>query len=645
MKKIVSVALMLCLLLGSMAIAEPVADAPRYTYRRATDTFPINWSPHESQTYVDSAMIGDYVTRFFFDFDYNETMDGYVLKPELVVDYPIDVTADYVSEEWGIAEGETARAWRFTLRDDIKWQDGTPIVAGDFVASAKLLLSPDAQCHRADTLYSGNMVIKNSEAYLKQGKVAETILGAYMDSTGFEDVQAFLAEYGDLAGCIDWDYSFCNTYDFEAGEWTGDAEGGVVDTGLTLAELYTFYTEGEGGAYITWMNDEEKKEWALFELYAKYAYAETSFDQVGVKSLSDTELVLILAKPLEGFYLYDSLTINWLVHEALYNQCASMDDGVYHNTYGTSAETTMSFGPYMLTSFQSDQLIVLEKNPYWYGYNEAAPKGQYQTTIVQWDCVAEPATRLEMFLNGQLDQFDVNKDYIAGYGTSDFAYRFPGNSIFAMAFNPNFEALTANQAAAGEHINKTILTIKEFRMAMSLALNRAGFCLAAAPMNGPAYALYGPQIVGDLDNGIFYRNTDVAKQVVVDFWGLTDEVGEGKPYATIDDAIDSISGYNVEMGKAYFDAAYDEAIAKGFMCEDDVVEIIIGLPSATNPFYNSGIEFLMNNYAEAVKGTKLEGKLTFKRDDTIGNRFGDALAQTWSTCFLALAGPVPIRTT
>ena len=30
---------------------------------------------------------------------------------------------------------------------------------------------------------------------------------------------------------------------------------------------------------------------------------ELSFDKVGVKALNDTDLVLILAKPLEGFYL------------------------------------------------------------------------------------------------------------------------------------------------------------------------------------------------------------------------------------------------------------------------------------------------------------------------------------------------------
>ena len=42
-------------------------------------------------------------------------------------------------------------------------------------------------------------------------------------------------------------------------------------------------------------------------------------------------------------------------------------------------------------------------------------------------------------------------------------------------------------------------------------------------------------------------------------------------------------------------------------------------------FYNNGYDFLVNNYTEAVKGTKLEGKLTFTRDDTIGSGFSDAL--------------------
>ena len=41
-----------------------------------------------------------------------------------------------------------------------------------------------------------------------------------------------------------------DTYDFATEAWTGAAEDAIVDTGLTLAEPYTFYTEGAGGEYI-----------------------------------------------------------------------------------------------------------------------------------------------------------------------------------------------------------------------------------------------------------------------------------------------------------------------------------------------------------------------------------------------------------
>ena len=56
-----------------------------------------------------------------------------------------------------------------------------------------------------------------------------------------------------------------------------------------------------------------------------------------------------------------------------------------------------------------------------------------------------------------------------------------------------------------------------------------------------------------------------------------------------------------------------------------MVEIKIGLPNSESTFYNKGNEFLVNCYTEAVKGTSLEGKLTFSVDDTLGNGFSEAL--------------------
>ena len=112
--------------------------------------------------------------------------------------------------------------------------------------------------------------------------------------------------------------------------------------------------------------------------------------------------------------------------------------------------------------------------------------------------------------------------------------------------------------------------------------------------------------------------------MLVNFWGLADEVGEGKLYATVEEAVESITGYNLEMAREYFDIAYDKAIEQGLMDEDDKVSICIGIP-ASSTAYTKGNDFLVNCYTDAVKGTKLEGKLEFTLDDTIGNDFATAL--------------------
>ena len=619
MKRVFAVLLTLCLL-AACGLAED-----SYTYNAAQSEFPTNWSPHQNQTQTDSALM-EYLQSGFYHFDYNEEMDGYRIAPLASADFPTDVTADYAGEAWGIEEGETERAWRIPLRENLRWQDGTPITAGDFVDSAKKLLNPAAQNHRADMLYSGNLVIVNAEAYLKQGLSTPTSLSTVMAAEGL-DLASLLDKYGAETGMINWGNSFGDTYDFASGAWTGEAEDAHAATPLTLSELYTFYTSGEGRAYATWATDEEMTQWANDELFFSYMQFSDAmpFDRVGLVAEDDTHLTLILAKPLSGFYLYYSLSDSWLVNAELYERCESVNDGVYNNTYMTSLATSFSWGPYQLTAYQSDKTYLLEKNPYWFGYALPENEGCYQTTAIRVDCVKEPATRVEMFLNGQLDTVGLDKDYIAEYQTSDYTYYDEGDSVFAMVFNPNRAALETQQKAAGEHINKTILTLKDFRMAMSLGLNRADFCLATSPTNEPAFALYGGQIVADPDAGLFYRNTDVAKQVVVDFWGLTDEIGEGKLYATADDAIESLSGYNLEMARQHFDLAYDEAIASGLMTDADTVEIMIGTPNETSAFYNSGYEFIVNHYTEAVKGTKLEGKLTFRRDATLGNGFAEAL--------------------
>lgn len=621
MKKLLVLLMVLCVI-----SAVSVADAGVHTYNSAVAIFPTNWSPFQNQTSTDYELL-DWLTCGLYTFEFNDDFDGYVMAPLAAADFPEDVTADYVGADWDIEEGETARAWRIPLRTDLKWEDGTEIHAADFVYSLKQLLDPKAQNHRASNFYTGNMVIKNAEAYLKQGVKSETSLAAVKASEGVETTEALLSKFENEKGFINWANSYGDTYDFATETWTGSAENAVVETPLTIPELYAFFTEGAGAAFATWASPEQLIEWAdneLFTSYVQFPDAMT-FDKVGMFATGEDELTIILAKKLSGFYLYYSLASGFLVNQSLYEKCASERDGVYNNTYFTSLDSTISWGPYKLTSFQSDKEYELVRNENWFGFNDEKYEGLYETDRMVVKYVPEPSTRMEMFLNGELDSVALDRDRIEEYATSDYTYYSEGDSVFAMVFNPDFGALKTAETNAGSNINKTIITVKEFRMAMSLAMNRAEFCLAASPTNQPAFALYGSQIVSDPEAGEFYRTTDIAKQVIVNFWGLEDEIGDGKLYATVDDAIDSITGYNLEMARAYFDQAYDIAVEQGLMDDDDIVQIMIGTSNASSVFNNNGYDFIVNNYTEAVKGTKLEGKLTFSRDATLGNGFVDAL--------------------
>ena len=611
----------------------------KYTYNSYLSTFPTVWNNHTYQTNTDATIIG-YTECGFYTFDYNETLDGYKLVPDMAVGDPVDVTAEYVGEEWGIAEGDTAKAWKITLRNDIKWEDGTAITAADFVESAKRLLNPVANNYRADSLYSGNMVIHNAKDYFYSGKTVQ------LDAT--EVYTEYSADYDNnlvfslappsadrnsevymrksMGFPASYDAAKCAAYLIAnyLADTAFTAEAAAAMEGKTFAEIKADAAlKAAWDALIGWWQTDPNEELHFF--VAGSSYPETEFESVGIKAVSDYELVLIMDKELEGFYLLYALTGSWLINTKLYDECITITDGVYNINYGTSVETYMSYGPYKLVTFIQDKQIVLVKNENWYGYNDEANADCYWTTDIVFDYYANSETAMEAFLQGKLDSKGLDADQVADYSKSEHVYYTTGDSTFFIAMNPDLEALTSMQAQAGENKNKTILTIKEFRMALSFALDRAAFCLATSPTNAPAFGAYSSLIISDPETGTAYRTTDEAKQALAEFWGVADDIGEGMMYETIDDAIASITGYNLELGKEYFDRAYDAAVEAGLMDADDVVEICVGIPNPESKFYNNGYEFLVNNYTEAVKGTKLEGKLTFIKDDTIGNGFSDAL--------------------
>lgn len=620
------------------------AEAIVCTYNLNMSTFPTSWNPHTYKT-SSSADILSYITDSLYGFDYNEDKTGVTLVPFMAAEEPVDITNGYVGQ-FGIEEGDSGRVWKIVLRQDLVWQDGTPITAHTFVESARRLLNPLAQNSRAQELYAGGSVkIVNAERYLKQGSYGYTnfIEDAFDHEDCYrEDGDFTLNARGQLtvegrevwyapgkAG--QWGISLLEEFDEELCAlcqelWVDtikahmNAEGYVPVTEevrdalrqiLALmyvggsVEEYDAARDGDGYAYVEWQ-----------ECCFVGQYAETvDWEEVGIFALSEYELVYALVEPCSDFTLMQELPDGYLVYPELYDACESVDEktGNYTNEYGTSAATTMSYGPYAMDSFQRDEKIHFVRRDEYYGVKD----GYYEATDVVIHCIPDPATRLKLFLAGELDVYGLQKEDMDTYLLCDCTYLTDSATVWGMVLNPDREALEKKQAEAGENINKTILTLKEFRQALAFGMDRTGFVLATAPAGHPSFGLLSAHHMVDAEEGLGYRNTQVGQEVLAEVWGVAEDIGEDGLYANVEEAVAAITGYAPELAREKFQEAYHKALALGLMDEEDVIEICIG-SHATGTAYGEGYQFICKQYTELVKGTELEGKLTFVLDDTVG---------------------------
>ena len=148
------------------ACAKESGDGTGYTYRDSYQTPPSTWNPHTYRT-NDDGYVNQYTTLGLYEFFFNESFDGYEVRPELAAAEPTDVTETLKQDKkWGIPEDATVGyAYEIPLNPLAKWEDGTPINADTYVYSMRKLLDPELLNYRASNYYTGKLVIKNAEAY------------------------------------------------------------------------------------------------------------------------------------------------------------------------------------------------------------------------------------------------------------------------------------------------------------------------------------------------------------------------------------------------------------------------------------------------------------------------------------------------
>lgn len=605
-------------------------DPKMYTMREYTAQMPSQWCTILTSDNVNNAM-ESYFMSSFYEFNYKFDANGKIVPGAYTVEYSAatkleDVTKKYAGKYGLAADAEKGQAFAMTLRNDLKWDDGTPIKAADFVYTMMQQLSPKYLFATASNYYSGNYVIHNAQNYVKQGQ------------KGWFDNGNMNLAYSDLALGADGKYTLkgneCtialkkplvwlqgNTLDsyvtnapqyFDTAAYASllalaDANGDVAVTAESLALLTTVIT-----AKAAWG---ETKENTVGYMYVNYEYPAMDFSEVGYfVGDNEYELVMVIDGTLNPLDAEGNLTYeagyyfsNWpLVKKDLWEKCEDTTKTPYANSYCTTQEKSASWGPYKLTNYQDQKTYTVSRNDKWFGYGLPQYANQYQTDAIVTEKIEEWDTAWLAFQKGNLDGIGMNVKIAADYRTSKRAYFTPETWTFDLNIQSNANSRTDKR-------NNLLLNYADFRKAISLSLDRDDYCAKNNPSSQAALGLLNSMYYYDVENGKVYRESIQAKEAILNAYGATKnadgswKVGE-TTYTDIEDALDATTGYNLTLARQLVENAIAQAKTDGKYSDGEEIILTYGIEtqSADTDRVKNWFQAAFDNM---TKGTSIEGKV------------------------------------
>ena len=607
-------------------------DSRQYTLREYTSQMPGQWCTILSSDIVNNDM-ESYMTSSFYEFNYKFDADGKIVPGAYTVEYSAstkleDVTKKYAGQYGLAADAEKGQAFAMTLRNDLKWDDGTPIKAADFVYTMSQQLSPNYLFDTASNYYSGNYVIHNAQNYVKQGQ------------KGWFDNGNMNLKYSDLALGADGKYTlkgnectialkkplvwlqgktlefyvtnapqFFDTEAYASLLALANENGDVAVTAESLALLTTVIT-----AKAAWG---ETKENTVGYMYVNYEYPAMDFSEVGY-FVGDNEYELVMVidgtlKPLdeEGNLTYEAgyYFSNWpLVKKDLWEQCEDTTKTPYANSYCTTLEKSASWGPYKLTNYQTDKTYTVSRNDKWFGYGLEQYAKQYQTDTIITNKIPEWDTAWMSFRLGEYDSVSMDVKIANEYRTSRQAYFTPDTATFDL----NLQSLATSRT---DKRNNLLLNYEDFRKAISLAINRDDYCAKNSPSSQAALGLLNSMYYNDVENGKVYRDSVQAKEAILNAYGAEKVEGGWKVgnvvYSKIDEAVDATTGYNVTLARQLMTSAYNKAKADGNYRDGEKIVLTFGISEQTANT-DRVKNWFQAAFDDATKGTAFEGKISIE---------------------------------
>lgn len=616
--------------------------ADTYTYRGYVNALATNWNPHTWESSADSFVLATFLSTALVS---STVKDSENSEFQFVFDAATgitDVTADHQDDltTYGVtlpanqtAEEQTwGYVFEIALNPDMAWEDGTPINADTYLYSYQQELNPDMKNYRANNDYFGDTAIAGASKYFYSKDEGLYVTATDPDNTENLYIDAYdfwnaSAEYTDADG---------NALPQYVSVLDETVYGENVDDAFSGAQLYADYY-----SYLV--------DGGLYEYQTNEDFGAT-FDQVGVYKVDDYTIRIVTQMPVEYNYFLYHMTSTPLVYEPLYEACKTQTGDLVTSTYGTTVETTMSYGPYKFASMQEGKQMVFVQNENWYGYEkqedgslisytdflvdgETMQQYQIQTYII--DVMDDDAAK-QAFLKGELSEWIPSTDDLVTYNLSDRLYKADLTYTYRFFFNTNLEALQGMDAAQG-NTNSVVMSNENFRKAFSLCIDRSEWVTATAGYKPAFYlinSLYYYNIFEDPTSS--FRSSDAAKAAICDLYGI--EYGEGTIYATLDDAYASVTGYNLTEAKELMKQACEELVAAGLYNEGEDIKIRIGWAAGSiDDAANKQCTLIQGYLNAALEGSGF-GTITLEPVGNLANRYSDVANGLYAIGFGAWGG-------
>ncbi|TVP85352.1 MAG: hypothetical protein EA375_04420 [Acholeplasmataceae bacterium] len=561
---------------------------------------------------TDSLYIGDYDWDLAIELGLAEEVGDFTNTallpfgyfPRMAVDFPEDVTG-------------RGTHWRFTLRQDLEFEDGTPIDAHTFEYSWRQLLDPLLLNARASNLYdTGNLPLVNAEKYFTQLVPDVDELGFvkyYVNDVEYTRANSrieagepyFYAQSGlyedyfiELFGTTWYLGTFIDDvwYDF----WT-DAAGNVLapdvvdddgdhivfldsagnripnrnmpkvddegdpildDEGEPVLWLAAAYATGFRPAYMDAAGDRAIVDSAGIPVDGEERFedaVEIPWEDVGFEVISEYVFEIRLSSKKSAWQVMTNLSsgITGVVHPENYED--GKIEGDTRTTYGTIDNPLVSYGPYNLIEWVDGGFFLYERNDDHYASED------YRIKRIRYDVINDQSTAVNEFRQGRLDVTGVGGEYYEQYRTSPYLKLSPATLIFRFEFSidrPNPDD------------NNVLSQYAEFRQALYFAVDRETFVTDVRAPGFPTHGFLGPIYFASEQNPFSYRASQAGQGVLAPFSPAT-------------------YGYNPVMAKSLYDQAYAKAVADGYITQGQVVDFEF-------VFFNAETNWIMANWLKAT---------------------------------------------